>query len=262
MTGPASDWAWDRHTSTDTRRRRRKVPQPGTGSGHEPSIRAIPFGLAATNAVVPLLTHPERLQLAGIATQLRLPPREIVFREDAAAHCLFIIGHGSVKAFRDLRSGRRRVMGFLFARDVVGLAECGRYVNTVQTITDALVYRLPLDQLMELLYHDSTLELKFLCKVTHELRESLRQNIVLSRRDAVGRVAMFLQMLEKRNPDSGSSISIPMSRSDIAGFLGLSLEAVIRASRRLERRGLVAYDGIHAARILDRRGFEELASNV
>jgi CRP/FNR family transcriptional regulator len=76
---------------------------------------------------------------------------------------------------------------------------------------------------------------------------------------------MFLRLLEQNGPrvrNGPAPIEIPMSRSDIANFLGLSLEAVVRASRRLERSGVVAFNGRHAARILDRRHFEDLASAV
>ena len=180
------------------------------------------------------------------------------------ADWIFIVANGVAKAFRELPSGKRRIMAFLFADDVLGLAECGRYVDTVQTVTPVTLYRIRLDLLLEMLRQDSTFQLQFLSKVAHELRQSLRQTIVLSRRDAVGRVAMFLHMLDQheRQQDGASQIEIPMSRSDIANFLGLSLGAVIRASRRLEQSGLVAFDGLHAARILNRRRFEDLATGV
>jgi CRP/FNR family transcriptional regulator len=51
-----------------------------------------------------------------------------------------------------------------------------------------------------------------------------------------------------------------MTRSDMADYLGLSLEAVVRASRRLEQQGIVAFPDHHHARILDRRRFDALAA--
>jgi len=230
---------------------------------HAPSLNAMPFGLSSTRAVVQLLTHPQRLQILGIATQLRLTTRTTLYRADSPAEWIFFVSRGVVKAFRDLPSGKRRVMAFLFPSDLVGLAECGRYVNTVQAITPVTVYRTRLDQLMELLKRDPSLKLQFLYKIAHELRESLRQTIVFSRRDAAGRLAMFLRMLEQRAGDQkDGTIDIPMSRSDIANFIGLSLESVIRASHRLEESGLVAFEDLHRARVLHRRRFEELASAV
>src|SRR5207342_1754354 len=106
----------------------------------------------------------------------------------------------------------------------------------------------PLDILTGTLRHDSDLQFQFLLKVTHELRQTQLQKIVMARRDAEGRLAMFLRSLERRaTPPVDSHIDIPMSRSDMANYLGLSLEAVSRASRRLERNGVVAFTGLHSA---------------
>jgi CRP-like cAMP-binding protein len=53
-----------------------------------------------------------------------------------------------------------------------------------------------------------------------------------------------------------------MTRSDMASYLGLSLEAVVRASRRLEQQGIVDFVGRHQARIIDRKRFDALAANL
>ena len=114
------------------------------------------------------------------------------------------------------------------------------------------------------LRRDPELQYQVLCKVTHELRESQMRSVVLGRRDAPGRLAMFLRTLERRagTPRTSSEIAIPMSRTDTAQYLGLSLEAVIRASRTLERNGVVAFPGVHVARVVNRSRFDRLASAI
>jgi CRP-like cAMP-binding protein len=86
----------------------------------------------------------------------------------------------------------------------------------------------------------------------------LRHNVILARRDAVGRLAMFLVMLEQNAPRHDSRIDLPMSRSDIASYLGLSLESVSRAVSRLERTSVIAFQGRHELRVLDRSKFERI----
>lgn len=229
-----------------------------------PSLRAVRFGPTGGAGAVPLLTKAQRQRLSAIATRLRLRPRTIVYREDAPASAVFIIASGVVKSFRDLPSGRRRVAGFLFAEDIFGLAENGHYVNTTQAVTEVKAYRLPLDALEQLFLHDGQLQMQFLVKVTHALRQAQRQKIVLTRRDAIGRVAMFLSMLERRAADAGirSAIDVPMSRSDVAGYLGLSLEAVSRATTALTRRRTIAFVDRHTVRIVDRGRFDLLVADV
>jgi CRP-like cAMP-binding protein len=208
-----------------------------------------------------LLSSDHRAQIANIATVEQIPPRRIVYREGTDAQSVFIVGEGVVKVFRDLPSGRRRVMAFLFADDAFGLAQTGYYVYSVQTITAVKLYRVSLTTLTEALRRDGALASQFLCKVLHELRGALRHNVILARRDAVGRLAMFLRMLEQNAPvRDDSCIHIPMSRADAANYLGLSQESVSRALSRLERSRVITVHGRHELRVLDRQKFETIAS--
>ena len=218
------------------------------------SLNALPFSMpvAASDAVV--LTERQRTELGRIALRLRLPARKVVYREGAAAQSIYSVAEGFVKSYRELPSGRRVVGAFLFPRDLFGLAQKGHYVNTAQTISPATLYKFPLNELVALLKQDGEMQFQFLLKVTHELREAQRRTILLGRRDAAGRVAMFVALMAE---EPGSfcretrQVSLPMTRSDIAAFLGLSLESVSRASAELERRGLIEFEGRHTARITD-----------
>jgi CRP-like cAMP-binding protein len=222
------------------------------------------FGAIGGGNSVRLLSKAQRQQVATIATRVRLRPRAIIYREDTTAGWVYIIACGVVKSFRDLPSGKRRIAAFLFAEDIFGLAENGRYLNTAQAVTEVTVYRIPIDDLARLFVHDGDLQLQFLCKVTHTLRQAQRQKIVLTRRDAAGRVAMFLSMLERRaaGARATSPIDVPMSRSDMASYLGLSLEAVSRATAALTRRRTLAFVDRHTVRILDRSRFDRLVADV
>jgi CRP-like cAMP-binding protein len=225
-----------------------------------PSLRAAPFGPGG-KGVVQLLSPGQRTQIANIATPFHLPPRKMLYREGSTAQSVFIVAKGVVKTFRDLPSGKRRVMAFLYADDVFGLAQNGHYVNSVETITPVTCYRMRVAALTDLLRRDAELAVHFLCKVTHEWRRSLRHATILSRRDAVGRLTMFLRMLEQdAHLHRDSRIAIPMSRSDIGNYLGLSLESVSRALSRLERSRIVVFDGRHQVRVLDRPRFERIAA--
>jgi CRP-like cAMP-binding protein len=230
----------------------------------ELSIDAVPFATYTSGAVSPILTVPQRRRLAALATRLRLPPRTTVYREGDALSWIFINADGVVKSFRELSSGKRRVVAFLFPKDVFGLAENGRYVNTTKTVTAATLYRIPHEALVAVLQRDAELQFKFMCKVTQKLREAQRQTILSGRRDAVGRLAMFFKMLE---PDGSltpqeTRIQVPMSRTDIAEYLGLTPEAVSRATRQLERQRIVAFEGSHTARVMNREGFESIVAAV
>jgi CRP/FNR family transcriptional regulator len=229
-----------------------------------PSLRAGPFRASANAETAPVLSPRQRQQLLAIATTVRLSARSVIYREQTPASWIFINAEGVVKSFRELRSGRRCVMSFWYPKDLFGLASNGLYVRTAQAVTAVTLYRIETDVLVETLRRDADLQLKFLCKVTHELRETQRQAIIVGRRDAVGRLAMFIRHLERSGQDRRhpGDIELPMSRSDIASYIGLSLESVSRAASRLQRRGIVSFPNRHSARILDRMQFERLATAV
>jgi CRP-like cAMP-binding protein len=227
-----------------------------------PVIRGIEFEKNADGSPKGLLTETQRRGLASLATLVTFPPRAIVYREDEELSWIFISKEGVLKAFREMPSGKRRVASFLFPGDMFGLAENGRYVNTVQAVTKVALYQIPSEPLAEMLRRDPELQFQFLCKITHELRQGQRHAILIARKDAAGRLAMFLSMLE-RNDHAGSQggwIQLPMSRTDLAEYLGLSLESVSRATSALARRGIVTFQGGHEARVIDRARFEKLVN--
>jgi CRP/FNR family transcriptional regulator len=229
-----------------------------------PGLRFAPFFGPGSANTAPTLTEHQRQQLREIATRVKVPARAVLYREQTAASWIFINTEGVLKTFRDLRSGRRWVTAFLYPKDVFGLAQNGLYIRTAQAITPATLYRIESGVLIALLRRDAELQYQFLCKVTHELRESQRQTIVVGRRDAVGRLAMFIEHLEHscctRHP--ARDVELPMSRSDIASYLGLSLESVSRATSKLEKRGIVTFPNRHLARIVDRVQFDRLTKAV
>jgi CRP/FNR family transcriptional regulator, anaerobic regulatory protein len=230
-----------------------------------PSLRAIPFLSAPADTDTIVLTPRQREQLVQIGTRLRLPARKVIYREQTMADSVFAVMEGVVKSYRELRSGKRMMCAFLFRRDLFGLAERGHYVNTTQAVTPVILYRLSLAQLTLLLKQDAELQFQFLAKVTHELREAQRRAVLINRRDAAGRLAMFIELmaerrdrLARRDPD----VPLPMSRTDIADYLGLSLESVSRAAKELRRRNLVKFENTHLVRILDAAGLADVAAAV
>jgi CRP-like cAMP-binding protein len=225
------------------------------------SLRGVRHLAGDTTTPSELLTARQRRQLAAIASVVRLPARAMLFRESAPATAIFVCTEGVLKAFRELPSGKRRVAAFLFPGDLSGLAENGRYLNTTRTVTASVFHRIRIEDLTSVLKGDAELQFHVLCKVTHELRKAQRHAILLGRREASGRLAMFLLMIEERTQRGARTpfISLPMSRTDIADYLALSLEAVSRATADLARRGIVAFPDRHTAHVLDRDRLTRLA---
>ena len=239
------------------------MTKPSSAGARQKSfLKGLPF-LSPAAGQPTGLTSRQRETLTRIALRIRLPARKMIYRAGSEAGFAFAVAEGVVKGYRELPSGKRVVCAFLFPRDLFGLSENGVYVNCAQSITDVTLHRLPLPELAHVLRHDGDLQFHFLSKITHELRQAQRQSILMGRRDAPGRLAMFLaMMLDRAESDDRHSpvVDLPMTKSDIAGFLGLSLAGVNRAFAELERDELVSFDDAHQARILDVPGFSRLVA--
>lgn len=209
------------------------------------------------------LTPRERHQLASVATRLQLPRGYIIYRKGDPANSVFINGGGVVVAFSELKSGSRRVAGFRFKADIFGLAKHGQYVNTTRAVTPVTVFRIPAATLTDILLNDAGLQFQFLCKLVDELRQAQRKAIIVARRDAAGRMAMFLDLLRQlgESKEAPNRIALPMTRSDIGSFLNLTIESVSRACRQLADQGIVEFDR-QGARIVNRRRFDKLVATV
>jgi CRP-like cAMP-binding protein len=230
-----------------------------------PSFGSVPFLKAGTILDPTLLNEHQRKDLTRLGQRRQLSAGMTIYRQGDHADSVFVIMEGVLKSYRDLPSGKRAMSAFLFRHDIFGLAERGRYLNCVKAVTPVTLHQLPLSELIPLIKRDGQLQFKFLAKVTQGLRDSQRRAILVGRRDAVGRFAMFLMMMRGQHQLSvghDRDIPLPMSRTDIADFLGLSREALSRATRRLERRGIVTFETRHLARIADAAALAKLAAAV
>jgi CRP/FNR family transcriptional regulator len=230
-----------------------------------PLLRTTPFDQITDGIATRVLTPRQRQELESLSTLVTINARGTVYRAGTHAGAVYICREGALKSFRELPSGKRRIMAFLFSRDLFGLSERGRYLNTVQALTRAVCYRIPIEPLQAVLRKDAELEFQFLCKLVHELREVQYHTVMVGRRSAAGRVAMFLTLLEKNLASDGTkrtTIPLPMSRSDIAEYLGLSLEAVSRACTQLTKDKLIAFDSSRFVRVLDRARLDKLVADI
>jgi CRP/FNR family transcriptional regulator len=238
----------------------RLVKKPNGGSDHLaplPSFRYVPFFDHPSMQEV-RLGNRERHQLALISTVLRLPPRTPLFMQGDSARWVFNVTEGTVCVSRLLPTGKRRVMAFVFPGDICGLARRGLYINSAKTITPVTVMRTPVDALRTLMMRNSDLQFGFLCKITHVLRELQRQMLMLSRKDPVERVALFLSKIEHAQGSvTPQTIPLTISRSDAASYLELTPEAVMQAMQELVRVGAIVREGPTAIRIANRRRFQK-----
>ena len=189
-------------------------------------------------------------KLGSILGQTSVEPNTTIFREGDPSLHLYSIAHGAVKLYKLLSDGRRQITAFLFPGDFFGLSKKGGYVYTAEAMTPLTLCRFPRRKL-EVLFDDiPLLEKRLLGATIFELAAAHEQMLLLGRKTAREKVATFLGMLSHRlgEKEPASIVHLPMSRSDIADYLGLTIETVSRTLTAFKREGLIALpDASHVA---------------
>jgi CRP/FNR family transcriptional regulator len=230
-----------------------------------PKLRAIdPWlpGISWKRSARQLLSAGERVRLASIASPVRYRRREHIYASGDPANTVFNIISGVAKTYRAAPDGSQYVSSFVYPEDLLGLSEEGRYVDAAEAITPVVAYALPWLPLRRQLSEDTELEFHFIVKLFHELREAQRHAVLLAQKRASAKLAMFLELQEHIQSTSvvpPPEIYLPMTRADVANFVGMSFAAVSRGFHSLVARGVIQYRDHHHLRIVDRKVFGALA---
>lgn len=196
------------------------------------------------------------------ADRQSLPARATLFHAGAPASRVFTLIEGTAKLTRLLPDGRQQIVGFRFAGDLIGFTVAENYGFDAELLTAATVCRLDRRRLDGLLRRYPAMERRFLDLCVQELAATQDQLVTVGRRSAESRVAAFvLTIAEARRRRGGGAgpIEMPMTRSDIADFLGLRLETVSRSFSALRRRGLLNEPAQGRVEITDFGALTELA---
>jgi CRP/FNR family transcriptional regulator len=193
-------------------------------------------------------------RLNALAEHLNLDVGGALTRADDPALHVFNITSGSVRVYKLLPDGRRQITGFLFAGDFLGLATGETYVFSAEAIEPVTACRFRRGEFRALIRDTPALETILLERATHELAAAQNQMLLLGRKTALERVATFLLELPGHDPARhvpGGRVHLPMTRAEIADYLGLSIETVSRVFTRLKTRGVVRLLSLTELRVED-----------
>jgi CRP/FNR family transcriptional regulator, anaerobic regulatory protein len=170
------------------------------------------------------------------------PPRAIFWEGDAAGHVFHVVD-GCLELYRIVQDGRRAVLGFSYAGDLLGASFPSIYPFTAVAVTRVRLRRLTRRRFHELVDEDQDLRLQLLAEISGEMTAAQDQIMRLGRTGADERVVTFLLNIARRaGGDATASIEIevPFGRLDIADYLGLTVETVSREISKLKRAGLIS----------------------
>lgn len=179
----------------------------------------------------------------GQATET-FPAGAALFWEGEEARQIFDVLEGVLRVYRIMSDGRRAIIGFIYPGDVMGVSFQNRYLFTAEAVTEVKVRRFARGRFFAMINESPALRPQLFAILCDEMSAAQDQMLLLGRKNAEERVISFLLAIHRKRARD-AEIELPMSRQDMADYLGLTMETVSRMMTSLTRRGLIAAGSRH-----------------
>jgi CRP/FNR family nitrogen fixation transcriptional regulator len=200
------------------------------------SPHVITFPVAANDPVRIVELPLGRLEeLRGI--QKSYDPNEEIFGEGAPADLIYKVVRGTVRNCKSLANGRRKIDAFRLPGDIFGFDGADERAYSAEAVDDVAVIVARRSTFVRRASLDSNVSRELWTATATELRRVQEHSLLLVQ-NAYQRVASFLLEMYRRSGKT-TVLELPMSRNDIADYLGLTIETVSRMITRFEARGTI-----------------------
>lgn len=200
----------------------------------------------------------------GILSQVgrrRIVPKGtvVVWAGDDNAVCANVVS-GALKLLKSTSDGREQAVGLLFEGDFVGQPFNESNDITAVALSDTDLCMFPRSSFERVLSDRPKLERALLGRVMRSLNEARDRQLTLARKSARARIAGFL--CDLAHSSGNDQFNLPISRGDIADYLGLTIETVSRQFTEFKSEGMIAAErGSRSIKILDYAALQSLAAN-
>ncbi len=169
----------------------------------------------------------------------------IIWAENALTHLSTVVT-GVASLNRTLEDGRCQIVGVLLPSDFIGRPGRSAVAHDVVAATEVTLCRFEKKIFEGLLAKSPAIMARLLSKTSDDLDAARDWMLLLGRKSAREKVAGFLSMLVRRAiqqngmpAEDGATIALPLSRSDLANYIGLTLETTSRQFSQLKRDGVI-----------------------
>ncbi|MET4719677.1 CRP/FNR family nitrogen fixation transcriptional regulator [Bradyrhizobium japonicum] len=177
-----------------------------------------------------------------------------VYGENEPAEYVYQVLNGAVRRYKLLSDGRRQIGAFHLSGDIFGFENVPVRRFTAEAVVETRIRLINRQSLEDVPETDANVFHNLLSMTTRNLRHAEDHMLLLGRKSSTEKIAAFLLEMDGRLTRAGM-LSLPMSRRDIADYLGLTIETVSRAVCRFQREGVLEFTGKshRAIVILDRQ---------
>jgi CRP/FNR family nitrogen fixation transcriptional regulator len=161
-----------------------------------------------------------------------------IYGEKEPADYIYKVVSGAVRTYKVLIDGRRQIAAFYLPGDMFGLETGEEHAFSAEAVIDAKVLVIRRSLVSALAARDARVAHQLWTLAGRELQRTQNHALLLVR-TAPERVASFLlEMAERIQCDD--EVELPMSRQDVADYLGLTIETVSRMLTRLENASAIS----------------------
>jgi CRP/FNR family transcriptional regulator, nitrogen fixation regulation protein len=191
--------------------------------------------------------------IALMGAPMRFSRNSEIYGEDEPAEYLYQVMSGTVRTYKVLEDGRRQICAFYLPGDIFGFEAGDTHMASAEAVGETHVLVVKRSAIMSRADHETDLARQLWEATAQELRR-FQEHMLLLIRSAEERVAGFLIEMARRSAKT-AAVELPMSRQDIADYLGLTIETVSRTFTQLEQLGLIA---LPASRRVELRNYNAL----
>jgi CRP/FNR family transcriptional regulator len=189
-----------------------------------------------------------------------------LYRQNEEFRSVYAVRSGSVKGYSITDNGQEQVTGFYFPGEVLGMDGIAKnhHASSARALETSSICEIPFDQLGELSQSLPNLQRHFFQLMSQEIAADQQMLTQLSKNTADQRVATLLLSISarhKRRKLSAANFRLPMSRTDIGNYLGLTVETVSRVFSRFQKLGVLGVDNKEIA-IVDPEGLQTMANGT
>ena len=198
--------------------------------------------------------------LQQIGTKLRVSRNKTIFNEGDPAEYSYKVVSGTVRLCKHMTDGRRQIAQFLFPGDFFSFADFGEHSFTAEAVTDVVLVSYAQRQVAQLCEERRSVNQRLLTFLSQRICAMQDHLILLGCQAAKGRIASFLlQLSEQTGSEEDQLFDVPMSRLDIADYLGLRIETVCRVLSEMKRMRVIDMLDVHQFELLDSDTLQALA---
>ena len=170
---------------------------------------------------------------------------ELIYRQHEPFAAVYAVRSGAFKAFSNADDGSEQITGFYFPGEILGMDGIGNnhHASSAKALETSAICEIPFDRLGELSARIPSLQRHFFQLMSREIAEDRQLITLLSKSTAEQRIAALLLSISSRHARrklSANAFRLPMSRTDIGNYLGLTVETVSRIFTRFQKIGLLA----------------------